>query len=80
MVIIGGMRAPVLGKTSMNTTMVDVTDIVAKQPVRIDDEVVIYGTQGTAHISQAEIEEINGALLADLYTIWGNSNPRLIKP
>lgn len=79
-VLIGGMRAPVLGKTSMNTTMVDVTDIIAKQPVNINDEVVIYGAQGNARISQAEIEDINEALLADLYTIWGNSNPRLIKP
>lgn len=79
-VLIGGMRAPVLGKTSMNTTMVDVTDIIAKQPVNINDEVVIYGAQGNARISQAEIEDINEALAADLYTIWGNSNPRLIKP
>lgn len=79
-VLIGGMRAPVLGKTSMNTTMVDVTDIIAKQPVNINDEVVIYGAQADARISQAEIEDINEALLADLYTIWGNSNPRLIKP
>ncbi|USZ14631.1 alanine racemase [Moraxella sp. FZFQ2102] len=79
-VLIGGMRAPVLGKTSMNTTMVDVTDIVAKHPVKINDEVVIYGSQGDERITQAEVEEINDALLADLYTIWGNSNPRLIKP
>ena len=61
-------------------TMVDVTDIIAKQPVNINDEVVIYGAQADARISQAEIEDINEALLADLYTIWGNSNPRLIKP
>ena len=79
-VLIGGERAPVVGKVSMNTTMVDVTDIVANKGVNIGDEVVIYGAQGDARISQAEIEDINGALLADLYTIWGNSNPRLIKP
>ena len=79
-VLIGGMRAPVLGKVSMNTTMVDVTDIIARQAVNIGDEVVIYGRQGKAQISQGEIEDINDALLADLYTIWGNSNPRVIKP
>lgn len=79
-VLIGGMRAPVLGKVSMNTTMVDVTDIIAKQPIHINDEVVIYGKQGDNAITQSEIEDINDALLADLYTIWGNSNPRLIKP
>ncbi|MCP3896296.1 alanine racemase [Moraxella sp.] len=76
-VLIGGKRANVLGKVSMNTTMVDVTDFV--NDVKIGDEVVIYGSQGEDRIRQAEIEEINDALLADLYTIWGNSNPRFIK-
>lgn len=79
-VLIGGMRAPALGKVSMNTTMVDVTDIITRQSVNIGDEVVIYGRQGKVQISQGEIEGINDALLADLYTIWGNSNPRVIKP
>lgn len=78
-VLIGGMRVPVVGKVSMNTTMVDITDLVAKQAVNIGDEVVIYGKQGNAQITQAEIEEINDALLADLYTIWGNSNPKIAK-
>lgn len=76
-VLIAGKRAKVLGKVSMNTTMVDVTDFV--NDVKIGDEVVIYGSQGEDKISQAQIEEINDALLADLYTIWGNSNPRFIK-
>lgn len=77
MVLIAGERVPVLGKVSMNTTMVDITDIAHK--VKAGDEVVIYGKQGDNAITQAEIEEINDALLADLYTIWGNSNPRLKK-
>lgn len=76
-VLIGGKRANVLGKVSMNTTMVDVTDYV--NDVKIGDEVVIYGSQGEDRISQAEIEEINDALLAELYAIWSNSNPRFIK-
>ncbi|AKG15931.2 alanine racemase C-terminal domain-containing protein [Moraxella bovoculi] len=76
-VLIGGKRANVLGKVPMNTTMVDVTDYV--NDVKIGDEVVIYGSQGEDRISQAEIKEINDALLVDLYTIWGNSNPRFIK-
>ena len=27
---------------------------------------------------QAEVEDINGALLTDLYTVWGNSNPKVL--
>lgn len=76
-VLINGHRVPVVSKTSMNTTMVDVTDFA---DINAGDEVVIYGKQKGNEISQAEIEDINGALLADLYTIWGNSNPKFIKP
>lgn len=80
-VLIAGERVPVVGKVSMNTTMVDITDLVKKGVVvSSGDEVVIYGKQGDNAITQAETEDINGALLADLYTIWGNSNPRIKKP
>ncbi|QMT30974.1 alanine racemase [Alysiella filiformis] len=75
-VLIRGHRVPVVGKVSMNTTMVDVTDF---PDIQAGDEVVLFGKQGNAEITQAEIEDINGALLADLYTVWGNSNPRVKK-
>lgn len=74
-VLIKGKRAPVLGKVSMNTLMVDVTDIPG---VKMEDEVVLYGKQGNEQITQAEVEDLNGALLADLYTVWGNSNPKVL--
>ena len=75
-VLINGKRAPVIGKVTMNTLMVDVTDVPGVKP---GDEVVLYGKQGGEEITQAELETINGALLADLYTIWGNSNPKVLK-
>ncbi|WP_300720240.1 alanine racemase [Pseudomonas sp.] len=74
-VLINGHRVPVVGKVSMNTLMVDVTDA---PDVKSGDEVVLFGQQGNAQISQAEVEDINGALLADLYTVWGNSNPKIL--
>lgn len=76
-VLIRGHKVPVIGKTSMNTTMVDVTDY---PDIAAGDEAVLFGRQNGAEISQSEIEEINGALLADLYTVWGSANPRLAKP
>ena len=76
-VLIRGHRVPVVGKVSMNTTMVDVTDY---PDITAGDEVVLYGSQGEAQITQSEVEDINGALLADLYTVWGNSNPKFAKP
>lgn len=75
-VLIKGHKVPVVGKVSMNTTMVDVTDF---PDILEGDEVVIFGKQGDTQVLQSEIEEINGALLADLYTVWGNSNPKFKK-
>ncbi|WP_332875003.1 alanine racemase [Pseudomonas sp. MF6787] len=74
-VLINGHRVPVVGKVSMNTLMVDVTDVPT---VKSGDEVVLFGKQGNVQTTQAEVEDINGALLADLYTVWGNSNPKIL--
>ncbi|MCM2329973.1 MAG: alanine racemase [Pseudomonas sagittaria] len=76
-VLINGHRAPVVGKVSMNTLMVDVTNIPDVHP---GAEVVLFGKQGNEEISQGELEGFNDALLADLYTVWGNSNPKFLKP
>lgn len=57
--------------------MVDVTDFYDK--IKVGDEVVIFGKQGDEEITQAEVKEINDALLADLYTIWGSSNGKFVK-
>jgi alanine racemase len=75
-VLIRGQRAPVIGRVSMNTMTIDVTDI---DGVRGGDEVVLFGEQGTQQITQSELEAIHGSLLADLYTIWGSSNPRIAR-
>jgi alanine racemase len=43
--MIGGRRAPVVGRVSMNLTTVDVTDIAG---VAVGDEVVLLGDRVTA--------------------------------
>jgi alanine racemase len=72
--LIRGQRAPVMGNVTMNTTMVDVTDIPG---VQAGDEVVLFGKQGNAEITLAEVEQITGVILADQYTVWGVSNPKI---
>lgn len=72
-VLIKGQRAKIVGKISMNTMMVDVTDIPGVKP---NDEVVLFGKQGSDEITITETEENSGRILADLYTIWGVSNPK----
>lgn len=50
-VLIGGIRAPILGRVAMNMFVVDVSKIKDVQP---EDEVVLLGTQGNSCISAEE--------------------------
>ena len=51
-VLVRGRRAPVMGRVTMDLTMVDVTDIGGVQP---GDEVVLLGAQGGEAISAEEM-------------------------
>lgn len=73
-VIINGQRAKVAGMTSMNTTMVDVTDIEGVFPGQV---VTLFGAQGKERITTAEIEENAALIFPELYTLWGSANPRV---
>lgn len=75
-VLIGGARYPVLGRVTMNTIMVDVTE--ARERVRVDDEVVLFGRQGAERITQEEAGANNATIGPDLYTVWGNSLPKVL--
>ncbi len=73
--LINGQKVPVLGKTSMNTVMVDVTDLKKVQP---GDEVVFFGKQGMQEISAEEVEDISGALFTEMSILWGATNQRVL--
>ena len=75
LVLIRGKRFPIVGRVTMNTIMVDVTDA---SDVRAGDEVVLFGHQGKAEITQDEMEKQTDSILPDLYTVWGNSNPKIL--
>ncbi|MGF1787912.1 alanine racemase [Photobacterium swingsii] len=75
-VLINGQRARIVGKASMNTIMVDVTDIPSTQA---NDEVVIFGHQGSEEITAGETEDKSGRILPEHYTIWGATNPRIYR-
>ena len=74
-VLIQGQRVPILGKTSMNTVMVDVTDLKNISP---GDEVVFFGKQGQAEVTAEEVEEISGALFTEMSILWGATNKRVL--
>ncbi|BFN34038.1 alanine racemase [Vibrio harveyi] len=73
-VLINGQRAKVAGVVSMNTTMVDVTDLKGVKP---GSEVVLFGSQLGKIITATEMEKNSEVILPELYTIWGSANPRL---
>lgn len=75
-VLVHGQKAPVVGRVSMNTVMIDVTDI---PEVKAGDEVVLYGAQGNADVKASDLEELTGNLLAEAYTPWSYSNPQVKK-
>lgn len=50
-VLVQGQRAPLVGRVSMDQTMLDVTHI---EDVKIGDEVILIGKQGDEHITAAE--------------------------
>lgn len=74
-VLIRGHRIPVIGKISMNTAMADVTDF---PDVQEGDEVVLFGKQKGEQITQEQIEGFYDTTISQLYTLWGNSNPRIL--
>jgi alanine racemase len=59
-VLIRGRRCPVLGRVTMDQTIVDVTDVPG---VASGDEVVLVGRQGAAEISITE------------FSVWADSIP-----
>ena len=54
-VLVGGMRAPVVGKVCMDIVLVDVTDV---PHVREGDPVVLLGEQGAERVTASELATI----------------------
>lgn len=74
-VLIQGHKVPLLGKISMNTVVADITGLA---DISEGDEAVLFGPQGDEAITGDMIQEQSGTILADLYTDWGQRNPRLV--
>ena len=58
-VLVGGHRCRVVGNVTMDTCMVDVTDL---PEVQVGSEVVLLGSQGAAHLDVAELAEWAGVI------------------
>lgn len=76
--LVRGARVPLLGRVTMNTVMLDVTDL--GDQVRMEDEVVFFGKQGQAAITQPMVEAKSGLLFTEIYQTFGTAFPRVLKP
>ncbi len=63
--LVGGERAPIVGRISMDQTVVDVTEI---DGVEAGDEVVILGTQGAETITAYDHAEAAGTIPWEIFT------------
>ncbi len=72
-VLIGGKRAPIVGRVCMDQFVVDVTAHFDRlragiEGVRQDDEVVIFGRQGEEEISAEEVAALAGTINYEVVT------------
>ncbi len=74
--LVGGRRVPVVGRVCMDLTMLDVGGV---PDVRVGDEVVIFGRQGTGLISADEIAAALGTINYEIVCDLTARVPRLYR-
>ena len=74
-VLLNGRRAPVVGRVSMNLTLVDVTDL---PEVRVGDEAVLLGSQGEETITADEIADWMETISYEVLCLFGQLNERVL--
>ena len=73
-VLVGGKRAPILGRVCMDQFMIDVTQI---EDVKAGDEVVLIGRQGDEVITAEQLGDISGRFNYELVCNISKRVPRL---
>lgn len=74
-VLIGGQRAPIAGRISMDQTMVDVTDI---RRVAVGDEAVLIGAQASETMTAAEMAKLTGTISYEVLCAIAARVPRVM--
>jgi alanine racemase len=75
-VIVRGKLAPVVGRVSMDLTMVDVTDV---PDVSLDDHVTLLGQDGESSITAEDLGELAGTISYEITCGISNRVPRIYK-
>ena len=75
-VLVKGRRAPIIGRVTMDQTMVDVGHI---KGVKLGDEVVLIGRQGRDEIRAEKLARIAGTIAYEVVCSISNRVPRVYK-
>lgn len=77
-VLIHGQRFPVLGKTSMNMLVVDISDEKSANSIKLGDEAVLLGRQGDQVITWEQFAGKNNMGVVEQVLLIGNQAPRKV--
>jgi alanine racemase len=72
--LVRGQRAPLVGRVSMDQSVIDVTEI---PDVTAGDEVVILGCQGTESLAAYDHAQAAGTIPWEIFTRIGARVPRI---
>jgi alanine racemase len=72
--LVGGLRAPIAGRVTMDLTMIDLTDHAG---ARVGDEVVLFGVQSEAAISVEEVAAWSESLSYEILCTIGKRVTRI---
>lgn len=73
-VLVSGERVPIVGTVCMDQFMIDVTKVM---PVKVGDEVVIYGRQDDEQITVDEVAQELNTIHYEVITMLSNRIPRV---
>ncbi len=73
-VLVRGVKAPIVGRVTMDMSMLDVTDV---DGVEVGDEVVLFGSQGDARLSLEDVARDSETLSYDVMISIGKRVPRV---
>jgi alanine racemase len=74
-VLVGGKKANIIGRVSMDMAIIDISDIPNAKP---GDEVVILGKQGKSEITAEEMAELSGTINYEVVTRINPLLPRIL--
>ncbi|MDE2490493.1 MAG: alanine racemase [Elusimicrobia bacterium] len=73
-VVVGGRRCPVVGRVTMDQTMVDVTGVPS---ARVGDDATLIGRQGRAEVPASELARLCGTIPYETVTALSPRVPRV---